>query len=344
MQATPREIVTRALRFENPPRLPRDLWLLPWASEHLPVAVAELQRRFPSDFGCPDLSLAYRPSPRVCGDQYAVGEYVDEWGCVFRNLQRGVIGEVKQPLLADLADWPSVRPPDDTLPEAGGGAVAAISQACLASDRFQLTPVFARPWERYQFLRGTENAMLDMAEVDERVVGLLRLIHEFYLRQYEFWVQTEVDALFFMDDWGSQQALLISPATWRELFKPLYQEYCDLAHAHGKFAFMHSDGNIQAIYPDLVEIGVDALNSQLFCMDMGELAAIAKGQLTFWGEIDRQHVLPAADAEVGRAAVRRVASHLYDPAGGLIAQFELSPAANPETALAIFEEWEEVSR
>jgi hypothetical protein len=35
---------------------------------------------------------------------------------------------------------------------------------------------------------------------------------------------------------------------WRELFKPLYQEYAEIAHAHGKFAFMHSDGNILDIY------------------------------------------------------------------------------------------------
>ncbi len=43
-----------------------------------------------------------------------------------------------------------------------------------------------------------------------------------------------------------------------------------------KFTFMHSDGHISETYPDLVEVGVDALNSQLFCMDLADLAAKAR--------------------------------------------------------------------
>ncbi|MDP7447382.1 MAG: hypothetical protein QF689_02230 [Candidatus Latescibacteria bacterium] len=64
--------------------------------------------------------------------------------------------------------------------------------------------------------------------------------------------------------------------------------------------------------------------------------------MTFWGEIDRQHVLTDEDPDVGRRAVRQVAEHLYDPKGGLIAQFEFGAAAEPATAVAIFEEWERV--
>ncbi len=146
----------------------------------------------------------------------------------------------------------------------------------------------------------------------------------------------------FMDDWGAQDRLLISPEIWRTLFKPLYKDYCALAHAQGKFAFMHSDGYITPILEDLIDVGVDAINAQLFCMDMAEVARLAKGKITFWGEIDRQHVLPDPDPQVGRDAVRKVAQHLYDPAGGLIAQFEFGPGANPATALAIFEEWDNV--
>jgi hypothetical protein len=146
----------------------------------------------------------------------------------------------------------------------------------------------------------------------------------------------------FMDDWGAQDRLLISPATWRALFKPLYRDYCDLAHARGKFAFMHSDGCIAEICPDLVEIGVDALNSQLFCMDLAQIAAVARGRITFWGEIDRQEVLPSLDPRAGRDAVRLVAEHLYDPAGGLIAQFEFGAGAHPATVLAVCDEWEAV--
>jgi hypothetical protein len=219
-----------------------------------------------------------------------------------------------------------------------------INRACASSELFSMANNCAQIWERYQFLRGTQNAMMDALCMEPEFLSLLRRIHDFNLREFEFWASTDVDALRFMDDWGAQRQLLISPELWREIFKPLYQEYCQLARASGKFLFMHSDGNIQAIYPDLIEIGVSAVNSQLFCMDMAELARTAKGKITFWGEIDRQHVLVSADPQAGRRAVREVAAQLYDPRGGIIAQFEFGLGANPATALAVYEEWEAVQR
>jgi hypothetical protein len=237
-----------------------------------------------------------------------------------------------------------LNPPYETLPDDWQSARDEVNRAYEQSDLFILAGACPRPWERYQFLRGTLNAMMDVMEPENGMLDLLRAVHEFYLKELEFWATTDVDGLMFMDDWGMQNQLLISPKSWREIFKPLYKDYCDLIHSHGKFAFMHSDGNIQAIYPDLIEIGVDALNSQLFCMDIPELARIAKGKITFWGEIDRQQVLISPDPEVGRQAVRQVAEHLYDPAGGIIAQFEFGLGAQPQTALAVFEEWERISK
>ena len=339
---TPREIVRRCLRFEGPVRLPRQLWALPWAELHYPEELKEFRRRFPDDIVT--ATGDYRPSPRVQGDAYAVGSYTDEWGCVFENLQAGVIGEVRDPTLKDIADWSSVEPPYEILPEDANTARASVKRFCAETDRFVLANCCPRPWERYQFLRGSAEAMIDTKAPDEGFGDLLQTIHEFYLRELEFWVSTDVDAIMFMDDWGSQQSLLINPTTWRDLFTPLYRDYCDLAHDHGKFAFMHSDGNIRQIYEALVEVGVDAVNSQLFTMDMADLARRVRGSITFWGEIDRQHVLPSSDPNVGRDAVRKVAKHLYDPRGGIIAQFEFGAGANPKTALAVFEEWEKVQR
>lgn len=337
---TSRERVLRALTFQHPDRMPRDLWTLPWAEQNLPETLAELRRRWPSDFcNAPNV---YRPSSVRQGDPYDIGEAVDEWGCRFVNLQRGVHGEVKEPLVAELSEWRRVRPPWDMLPENRTVARETVARAHDQETRFMFAGCCPRPWERYQFLRGTENAMMDMMDPTVEVRGLLSLIHEFYLREYEFWVTTPVDGLPFMDDWGSQTALLIPPPVWRELFKPLYRDYCDMARSHGKAVFMHSDGYTLEILPDLIEIGVTALNSQLFCMDLAEVARMGKGRITFWGEMDRQHVLPAKDPEVGRRAVREVARHLYDPAGGIIAQFELSPGSHGPTAIAIFEEWDRV--
>ena len=263
-------------------------------------------------------------------------------GLHFENVQDGVIGEVKNPLVVDFSDLSSCRPPYEILPENQSVARDKVNRFCAESDRFVLAACCPRPWERMQFLRGTVNAMIDTAMPESGGAKLLRRIHEFFMKELEFWTTTDVDGIFFMDDWGSMANLLISPETWRSLFKPLYADYCNIAHAHGKFALMHSDGWIQSIYEDLIEVGVDAVNSQLFVMDMDKIARIAKGEITFWGEIDRQQVLTSTD-ENFRDAVRKVAEHFYDPSGGVIIQFEMGAGFHGPNALTIFDEWNKIA-
>jgi len=337
---TSRELVRRALRFEKPARIPRDLWTLPWAEAHFPAELGEIRRRFPPDIIT--APIVNKPSRRLRGDPYTPGLYTDEWGCTFVNIQAGAIGEVREPLVANDEDWSRVIPPYEILPADPDGGRENVARFCGSTESFVIAEACPRPWERYQFLRGTLNALMDMGGMEDAARELLLKVQGFYLKELEFWVSTDVDAVRFMDDWGSQSRLLISPRLWREVFKPLYKEYADLAHSRGKFIFMHSDGNIEEIFPDLVEMGIDAVNSQLFCMDLGNVRSAARGRLTFWGEIDRQQVLPSSDPEAGRRAVRRVADHLYDPAGGIIAQLEFGLAANPQVVTAVFDEWERV--
>jgi len=340
-----KDIVRQCLTFDGPERMPRELWHLPWAENHYPQVIEEINRRFPSDFSGPD--YYYKPSSRVKGDPHKKGVFVDEWGCHFVNIQDGIIGEVDQPLINDISDWNEIKPPYDQLPD---GKIElqemydTVSRYYEKSDLFVLGNICPRPWERYQFIRGTENAMLDVMMMESGGKDLLYKIHDFYMKEFELWVKSDVDGLDIMDDWGAQNQLLIPPDLWRLYFKPLYKDYCDLAHAHGKFLFMHSDGFIQDIYEDLIEVGVDAINSQLFCMDMNILEKKAKGKITFWGEIDRQHILPSTNPQDGRDAVRKVAKHLYDPKGGIITQLEFGPGANPETVLAVFDEWEIIQK
>jgi uroporphyrinogen decarboxylase len=151
----------------------------------------------------------------------------------------------------------------------------------------------------------------------------------------EVWADTEVDALNFMDDWGAQASLLISPAMWRELFKPLYKDYIDLAHSKGKKIFMHSDGYITDIIPDLIDIGLDVLNSQVFCMDVEDLGARFGGKVCFWGEMDRQQLLPRATTDEIASATRRLLTAFHRD-GGFIAQCEFGPGALPENVLEFF--------
>jgi uroporphyrinogen decarboxylase len=332
---TGRERVKRAVEFDRPDRVPRHTWWLPIADlEHGTEAVADFKKRWPDDIGSPGVAI---PSLEVLrsGGVYDVGTYIDEWGCVFENAQQGVIGEVKEPLLDDWSKLDELRLPVECLDV----DVAAVNAVCRTDERFLLCDAFPRPFERIQFLRGTEDVLMDLALDSPELKTLIGRVHDLYCRELGAWEQTDVDGLVFIDDWGSQNSLLISPDMWRTWFKPLYADYVRIAHDAGKKAFMHSDGNIMAIYEDLIEIGVDAINSQLFCMDIEEIGRRFKGRITFWGEIDRQHILPFGTVGESHAAVQRVADALYDPAGGVIAQFEIGAGARMENAEAVHDEW-----
>jgi uroporphyrinogen decarboxylase len=326
---TSRELVLRSIERRRPARIPRQLWVLPWAADRYPTQLRRIATRFPDDIvGCPYFSAAVT----TVGDPYAVGTYVDEWGCTFVNRQAGVIGEVKQPLVARWEDVVRVVEPVAALQVDR----QRVRDFCRRTDKFVMAPCCPRPFERLQFLRGTENVMIDLAMDEPALRALLDTIHRFYRKEVELWSTTEVDGISFMDDWGTQQALLISPACWRQIFKPLYKEYVDIAHAAGKKVFMHSDGHIHAVIPDLIEIGIDALNSQVFCMGLEALGADFKGRITFWGELDRQQLLPHGQRDDIIAAVQRYNECFYDH-GGIIAQLEFGPGARPdnvETALA----------
>jgi hypothetical protein len=89
----------------------------------------------------------------------------------------------------------------------------------------------------------------------------------------------------------------------------------------------------------LVEVGIDAINSQLFCMDVEGLAKRYKGKITFWGEIDRQNILPFGSPDDVQAAVHRVREVLDDGTGGIIAQCEWGKDNSKKNIEAVFEAW-----
>ncbi|KPK47709.1 MAG: hypothetical protein AMK72_08110 [Planctomycetes bacterium SM23_25] len=343
---TSRERVYRCLEFTGPDRLPRNLWVLPRVEQDSPDEVAAVRREFPGDITGPGTILGPRGyvlarGHRCRGGPYKTGVYVDEWGCIWECKEDGVIGEVKRPPLAEWFALDHYRLPWETLEGADWDAVDRAQRENLAGPKqFMLCGTGVRPFERMQFLRGTENLYVDLAYGTAEVRALCDRVHEFFMKELDGWVRTDCDGISFQDDWGAQDALLVSPDLWRDLFKPLYKAYCEVIHAGGKKAFMHSDGHIAAIYEDLVEVGVDAVNSQLFCMDIEDLGRRFKGRITFWGEIDRQHVLPFGTAREVRAAVGRVRRAFEDPSGGLIAQFEWG-ANNPvENVRACLEAWD----
>jgi hypothetical protein len=264
------------------------------------------------------------------------GSYVDDWGSVWQVGVPGTIGEVRRPVVGEWSDLPSFSPPWHLV---RGRNLDYFNRQCDASTKFTLPPVSARPFERLQFLRGSENVYLDLAYDSKEFRTLLDLVHGYYLEEIRMLASSHVDGIFLMDDWGTQESMLISPTMWRSIFKPIYRDYCEIIHDAGKFAFFHTDGFVEPIFGDLIEVGMDAINSQLFCMDIEGLGEQYRGKVTFWGEIDRQRVLPFGTTDDVRKAVARVRSALEDEKGGVVAQCEWGKDNEIENIEAVFDAW-----
>ncbi len=331
---TSKQLTINTLEFKNTDgRVPRQMWVLPWAEMFFPKKLKEIEDDFVWDLVGAPSKLAIKGISK--GDMYAIGEATDDWGCKFENIHEGVIGEVKDPLVKDdeWEDASNVHIPEEWL----SFDIDAVNQFCKDNDKFVMCGCCPRPFEQLQFIRGTENLYMDLVYPPEKMLEFIAKMHDFYCRLLTKWAQTDVDALNFMDDWGSQQSLLINPKMWVEIFKPMYKDYIDIAHKHGKKIFMHSDGNTLQILPHLIELGLDAINTQIFCIGVENLVQF-KGQITFWGEIDRQHLIPNGSTEDIRNAVDSVYDSLWDN-GGLIAQCEFGPGANPDNVHEIFSHW-----
>ena len=258
---TSRERVLRTLEFRSPDRVPVDLWVLPKARLVHGEAFETLYRQHEKDI----VSISGPFDHGFTLEYYQVGKFTDPWGSVWTNMQAGIIGEVKEPVFADYEKMEGYEAPVAQFltewEEARNGIAEQIARAREA-DKFVIGGWISL-FERMQYLRGTEDLYCDIALEEEEMFRMIELVMQ-YMRVYvKKWLEMDIDAMAFGDDWGTQISLLISPDTWRKIFKPLYKELIDMIKAAGKKVFFHSDGYILELYPEFIELGVDAINSQL---------------------------------------------------------------------------------
>ncbi len=333
---TSRELVIKTMEFQNNERIPREMYALPWAEIHYKEELEQFYRDFPRDtVTCPGF---YKTPPVTKGNPTEIGQYVDEWGCVFTNYQRGVIGEVKDPIVRgdEWEDADNVRFPTELLTL----DVDKVNEFCRNTDKYVTAGYCPRPFEQLQFIRSTEQLYIDLLTRPRKLMEFLEKLHAFYCELLTQWAQTDVSGLFIMDDWGSQHSLLINPSIWKELFRPMYRDYIEIAHKHGKKIKMHSDGYILDIIPELIDLGLDTVNAQIFCIGLDKLKQF-KGHITFWGEMDRQHLLPYGTTQDIREAVIRIKETLWEQ-GGCVAHCEFGPGAKPENVYETFKVWDEI--
>jgi len=106
-------------------------------------------------------------------------------------------------------------------------------------------------------------------------------------------------------------------------------------HGAGKHIFFHSDGVIDAIIPDLIEIGVDAINAQIPCMDAEALARDFGPRLCFVAGADRQHWLPFGTPREVEEHCFRLAELFGRNNGGYIGGGEIGGDVPPDNAEAM---------
>jgi uroporphyrinogen decarboxylase len=133
----------------------------------------------------------------------------------------------------------------------------------------------------------------------------------------------------------------ISPASWRRYIKPAYQAIVAPCKEVGIPFYLHSDGHILEIIPDLVECGVTAINPQIRANGLEGLKKVAKGKVCINLDLDRQLFPFASKAEI-QEHIRTAVEALNSPRGGLMLTAECEPDVPLENIRAICETLEEV--
>ncbi len=295
---TPRETVRRAVKFQNPTRLPRS---------------------FPQEYGC-DLCQV-RMTPSV--DQRPKSG-PDEWGAVWHNLGISTLGEVKEFPLKNWADFDDLTIPDITADRRWDGLADEITKA---QDKFILGTGVSL-YERAHFLRGLENLWMDLYDNTKQLCQLLDILVDMNLYAIERFAAAGADGYFWCDDWGLQDRLMISPQKWREIWKPRYARVYSAAHKAGLLTFLHSCGNIVEILDDLIDAGLDVIQmDQQLNMGLELLGERFGGKITFWCPVDIQAVMPGGNPEEIRSHCRKMVKCLGRPNGGFIAGYYGDPVA-----------------
>lgn len=197
-----------------------------------------------------------------------------------------------------------------------------------------------------QILRGFENFMVDLM-ADKRLAHALmgRLVdcYEERVRKYVAAVGEYCSVIQVNDDLGTQNGLQLSAPLYREMVKPYHARLWGLIkELSGKPLLLHSCGSVYDLLPDLIEIGVDALNPVQVAaanMDSAKLKREFGRHLTFWGGgCDTQEVLArGTPAEIKAEVKRRCAD--FAPGGGFVfcQVHNIQPDVPPESIMAMYE-------
>jgi len=264
--------------------------------------------------GAPDVKVSSWQDPQR-GQEVV---RTDGWGCKWHFPGRYLDGQV---IGHPLADWDAYRGYE--LPDPARHTDWAAVKRQVEADHREGRAAWGLVehgflYLKMTYLRGFENFMIDVAERRTELWELRDRIADFWLETVRRYVEAGVDAVSFGDDLGHQNALPMSPATWRDLLKGAYQRIYQRCRQDGVIVYMHTDGWILDIIPDLLEAGVDMLNPQDLVNGLDNLRRLAKGKVSIDLDVDRQSVTVFGTPAEVEAHIRHCIEKLGSPRGGLM--------------------------
>ncbi|HUU11583.1 MAG TPA: uroporphyrinogen decarboxylase family protein [Phycisphaerae bacterium] len=299
---TSRELIKKVIHFDAAPRIGYDL---------------------PAPWPCDVAGAAVGPDPAFVERRWREGDsecWLDEWGCTWRRLGGLSKGEVARGALADWADLDAYRPPDLGLEARYDAARRAFADA---GGRYRIGYIPGCAFNLSRKIRRLDNFLADCLLEPDRVRELNRRVMDEIETAVRHLAAAGADAVMFPEDWGTQDRLMMAPATFRSLFRPEFERLCGVAAEVGVDVWMHSCGNLWDIIDDLVGVGVTVLQfDQPALYGVERLAAAFGGRVTFECPVDiqsRAEGLQSRDTETIRREARRLVETLGRFGGGFLA-------------------------
>jgi len=327
-----RQCVIDALRHKETNPIPYTLFLTEGARERLIAYTGD--KDIDQKLGHFLVGIAYNPPYEELQDK--PGYFRDHFGVIWnRTGPDKDIGVVSNIQIEDVEDH------DYIFPKPNIPVMRRNIEAVLANreGRFAYLDIGFSIFERSWTLMGMENVLASMILCPEALEGLYDQICDYYETLLEAALEYDIDAVWFGDDWGQQQGMIMSPDHWRRFIKPRLARLCRQIKGKGKFAMLHCCGDIKAIFPDLAEIGLDCFQTfQPEIYDIAEMKERYGDRITFWGGIFIQRDLPFMTPEQVKEMTVQTMKTLRKDGGLIIAPSHcLTYDIPPENILAMAE-------
>ena len=205
--------------------------------------------------------------------------------------------------LNDFIDFPFPEFDEQSELEIITEKVKALHKRDLAALGYLAQTFYETAWQ----IRGLENFLMDMYVNPDIINCLLDRLLELRIKNAEVFAKAGVDAIFTGDDVSMQNGMIFDPALWRQYFKPRHAKVIEAAKniKPDIHIVYHSDGNPEAIYSELIDIGINVLNPvQPECMDPAMVKIKYGSRAAFLGAIGVQHTIPFGSVEDIRNEVK----------------------------------------